>query len=280
MQEMARQSDFEAEVIALVNQERWDNGQLPPLKGNGLLADASESHSQNMATRNFFAHCDVDTGTRPQDRVTAAGYAWNAVGENIAAGYGTPEVVMDAWMNSSGHRANILSSTFRETGVGYVYDGSDVGNVRLDQNGDCTADVFNQGPYRSYWTQNFGRTSGDTAYPVIINREALETTDIHVALYLYGAGFATEMRIRNAGGEWTSWQPFMTEVSWVLSFGDGLKEVFVEIRNTARIGNPRAVYSASDTITLAGTSLCDMPADFVFWPVADIRFYIPCLDGG
>jgi uncharacterized protein YkwD len=70
---MASGPGFEDQVVEIVNQERWSNGQLPPLKKESLLDDLTESHSFNMATRNFFAHCDLDTGLKPFERMIAAG---------------------------------------------------------------------------------------------------------------------------------------------------------------------------------------------------------------
>ncbi len=134
---LAEGPNFEELVVELVNEERWINGALPPLKHNSLLDISAETHSHDMADRNFFAHCDLDTKTLPWDRMTAAGYQWNSAGENIAAGYGTPQDVMTGWMNSSGHRANILSTSFREIGVGYYYDSADSSGVRTDSNSDC-----------------------------------------------------------------------------------------------------------------------------------------------
>ncbi len=131
---------YEDQVVEIVNQGRWDNGQLPPLKKNGLLDVSSETHSSNMATRDFFAHCELDTGRSPFDRMTAAGYFWIVAAENIAAGYSTPASVMVGWMSSSGHRTNILSLNYREIGVGYVNDPTDLADVRRDPNGNCVAD--------------------------------------------------------------------------------------------------------------------------------------------
>jgi uncharacterized protein YkwD len=135
------------EVVDLVNQERWKNGPLPPLKHEALLDSSSQEHSANMALRDFFAHCDLDTKTGPGERMTAAGYVWSRAGENIAAGYADAAAVVAAWMASSGHRANLLSTNFREFGVGYVHQTTNTNTVRLDANGDCNADSSNNGPY-------------------------------------------------------------------------------------------------------------------------------------
>lgn len=221
---------FEERVAELVNQERLANGSLPPLKLEALLTQAAEDHSQNMAQRDFFAHCDPDTGTLPWDRMTAVGYFWNWAAENIAAGSSTPEAVMTQWMGSSGHRANILSTSVREIGIGYFLQSDDQGNVRHDLNSDCTVDSTGNGPWFRYWTQKFGRRSN--VYPVVIEREEHSTTDRDVSLYLYGEGWAEQMRLRNAGGAWTAWQAFDPEQAWTLPTGAGTKTVEAEIRNS------------------------------------------------
>ncbi|MFB6836816.1 CAP domain-containing protein [Streptomyces sp. NPDC056361] len=124
------QSSAADQVIALVNAERAKAG-CGPLTANATLTRAAQGHSDDMAARDFFDHTNPD-GKGPGDRVTAAGYPWSTYGENIAMGQQTPEQVMDAWMNSSGHRANILNCDFKEIGIGIHSSG---------------------GPY---WTQVFG----------------------------------------------------------------------------------------------------------------------------
>ncbi|MER5741373.1 CAP domain-containing protein [Streptomyces sp. NPDC002262] len=118
------------QVLALVNAERAKAG-CGALTANATLARAAQGHSDDMAARDFFDHTNPD-GDGPGERVTAAGYPWSTYGENIAMGQSTPEQVMEAWMNSPGHRANILNCDFKELGVGVTTDG---------------------GPY---WTQVFG----------------------------------------------------------------------------------------------------------------------------
>jgi uncharacterized protein YkwD len=232
------------QVVELVNQERWTNGQLPPLKHNDLLDSSSQTHSDDMAVRDFFAHCDLDTGTLPWDRMTAAGYSWNSAGENIAAGYSSPSAVMAGWMASPGHRANILSTNYREIGVGYDYQGSDQANIRYDSDGNCAADSYNHGPFRYYWTQNFGRRAN--VYPVVIAREAYETESRDVSLYVYGSGWAQEMRFRNEDGAWSGWLPYASDVSWTLSAGNGVKTVNAELKSGT------TVLAASDQVVLNG----------------------------
>ncbi|MEW2417178.1 CAP domain-containing protein [Streptomyces sp. NPDC046866] len=120
----------EAAVLALVNQERAQAG-CGPVRANPPLAALAAAFSKDMALRGFFDHTDPD-GNTPWDRAAKAGLA-GLGGENIARGQGDAEAVMKAWMNSPGHRANILNCEYRTLGVGvYVADG---------------------GPW---WTQDFG----------------------------------------------------------------------------------------------------------------------------
>ncbi|MEV5387600.1 sigma-70 family RNA polymerase sigma factor [Streptomyces sp. NPDC052721] len=110
-----------AQVVALVNQERAAAG-CGPVTEDPRLDTAAQGHSDDMAARGFFDHADPD-GDGPGERITAAGYRWSTYGENIAKGQQTPQAVMDSWMNSPGHRANILNCAFKNIGVG-VHDGS------------------------------------------------------------------------------------------------------------------------------------------------------------
>lgn len=234
---------FEEQVLERVNLARWENGQLPPLKGQPDLRAAAFGHSQAMGVRNFFAHCDPDTGSQPGQRMAAAGYSGNSGGENIAAGYATAMAVMDGWMASSGHRGNILSTGYRELGVGYYLDATDIGNVR--EVDGCTPTGQTGGPYRHYWTQNFGRR--DAVYPVVIAREAWQVSQCNIDVYLYGSGWATQYRLSNNGSAWSAWQPFTSNVLWGLSGpAGGTATVHAEIRNGA--GTVRA---AQDTVRLA-----------------------------
>jgi hypothetical protein len=231
-------------LAVLVNEERLANGNLPPLKGVGLLDTAAEGHSTNMEDRDFFAHCDLDTMSTHGSRMTAAGYAWNAAAENIAAGYPTPQDAMAGWMDSPGHRANILSATYREIGVGHVHDPNDLANVRLDGNGNCVADQTS-GPFDHYWTQNFGRR--DTVHPLIVERELYETVCAEVDLYTYGAGFFSQMRFSNDGSNWSAWIPFSPVATWTLPAGaSGTATVWAELGNGGG-----ALHQATDTIRIA-----------------------------
>ncbi len=118
-----------AEVVALVNKERAKAG-CSALTVNAKLTAAALNHSKDMAAHSTMSHTGSD-GSDAGERITRAGYAWMTYGENVAYGYSTPEQVMTGWMNSPGHRQNILNCAFKEIGVGLAQP-------------------------NSYWTQNFG----------------------------------------------------------------------------------------------------------------------------
>ncbi|MGA8241807.1 MAG: CAP domain-containing protein [Desulfobacterales bacterium] len=134
------QADFESEVIELVNIER-ETRNLHPLSYNQELTVAARRHSQDMADQNYFSHTSQD-GREFYERIADAGYDYQSCGENIAAGYASPEAVVEGWMNSDGHRRNILDPDYCDIGVGYA------------------AVAGNQ--YYHYWTQDFGRRAGVT----------------------------------------------------------------------------------------------------------------------
>jgi len=91
----------------------------PALAWNSQLTQAADAHSQDMAAKNYFSHTSAD-GRTLADRINATGYAWSGIGENIAAGYSTVNIVMDGWMSSDGHCANIMSPNFTAVGLACV----------------------------------------------------------------------------------------------------------------------------------------------------------------
>lgn len=105
------------EIQRLTNLERSKTG-AAALSINSLLNQAAQAHAVNMAQTGQFSHVINNIG--PGERITATGYVWQTYGENIAYGYTSPESVMSGWMNSDGHRANILNANFTELGVGYA----------------------------------------------------------------------------------------------------------------------------------------------------------------
>ncbi|MEV3973134.1 CAP domain-containing protein [Streptomyces sp. NPDC050698] len=110
-----------AAVIDLTNRERARAG-LPPLAADPSLTTAAQAHSADMVARAFYAHTAPD-GSRPWDRAAAAGSTRRAVGENIACGQRSPAAVVEGWMHSPGHRANILTPGFTHIGVGLACGG-------------------------------------------------------------------------------------------------------------------------------------------------------------
>ena len=111
---------YEQEVFDLVNQIREENG-LEPFVYNETLAETARAHSQDMIDRNFFDHTNPD-GKSPFDRMRDNGLSYSMAAENIAVGYPSPEAVVEGWMNSEGHRANILGGC-EELGVGLALGG-------------------------------------------------------------------------------------------------------------------------------------------------------------
>ncbi|MET9682184.1 CAP domain-containing protein [Streptomyces coeruleorubidus] len=127
---LSEESAAAAQVLKLVNEERAQVG-CSPVAANSALTELAQNYSEDMAARGFFDHTDPD-GRTPWDRAEKAGIS-NLGGENIARGQADAAAVMDAWMNSPGHRANILNCDFKTLGVG----------VELGSGGP-------------WWTQNFG----------------------------------------------------------------------------------------------------------------------------
>ncbi len=108
-------------LLALVNQARAENG-LSALSLNDSLSAVAQKKAEDMKNNNYFSHTSPTYGS-PFDMIKNAGISYRSAGENIAMGQKTAEAVFNAWMNSSGHRANILSSKFTQMGIG-VTDGS------------------------------------------------------------------------------------------------------------------------------------------------------------
>ncbi|NPV92868.1 MAG: hypothetical protein HPY50_19040 [Firmicutes bacterium] len=121
---------LEKQVFDLANAARAEHG-LPPFKWDSRLAEVARQHSRDMRDQGFFSHNSPD-GSPPFDRMNSAGLVFSAAAENIAVGYRTAEEAHEGWMNSPGHRANILGDC-EYLGVGVVYGGE----------------------YGVYYTQNF-----------------------------------------------------------------------------------------------------------------------------
>ncbi|WP_226658396.1 SafA/ExsA family spore coat assembly protein [Pseudalkalibacillus hwajinpoensis] len=126
-----KSKDVGHQVMELTNKERAKNG-LSPLTWNWQVARVARYKSSDMRDKNYFSHQSPTYGS-PFSMLENFGVSYRSAGENIAAGQATPEEVVKAWMNSEGHRKNILNPGYTQIGVGYVTGGS----------------------YGYYWTQMF-----------------------------------------------------------------------------------------------------------------------------
>lgn len=113
---------YEAEVVRLVNQRRAEHG-LKPLSQDWQLSRVARYKSQDMKDLGYFSHTSPTYGS-PFQMMKSFGISYRTAGENIAKGYASPQAVVNAWMNSPGHRANILNSTYTHIGVGFVSSGN------------------------------------------------------------------------------------------------------------------------------------------------------------
>lgn len=107
----------ELELLRITNEERRGRG-LSELACDEKLTRAAYLHSQDMCAKNYFSHTGLD-GSTPSTRASAQGASYRTIGENIARGQQTPSDVHQAWMNSDGHRRNILSTSYNRIGIGY-----------------------------------------------------------------------------------------------------------------------------------------------------------------
>ncbi|MGA9288392.1 MAG: CAP domain-containing protein [Anaerobacillus sp.] len=115
-------SEFEQQVVNLTNEERAKAG-LPALEVDTELSKVAQAKSEDMRDNNYFAHNSPTNGS-PFDMMNQFGIKYQSAGENIAKGQQTPEEVVNAWMNSEGHRKNIMNDSFTHIGVGYVEEGN------------------------------------------------------------------------------------------------------------------------------------------------------------
>jgi hypothetical protein len=223
----------EARTVYLGNLARRDNG-VPPLRWNRQLTDAARWFSwdstENRAA-GFCGHQDTQDHW-PDYRARVFGYLGSAGAENAFCGYVTPEQGIQGWMNSPGHRANLLDPNSREIGLGYYR---------------------REGDGRGYVTQDFGN---DPVYaPVIIENEALSTTTASVDLYVYdrstsggfaGLGAASQMMVSNdACLTGAMWEPYTAHKAWTLTSGQGWRPVYIKTRDVFN-----RTLTVSDTIYL------------------------------
>jgi uncharacterized protein YkwD len=209
----------EARTVYLGNLARRDNG-VPPLRWNRQLTYAARWFSWDSTENRpagFCGHQDTN-GNWPAARALAFGFLGNAGAENAFCGYVTPEYAIQGWMNSQGHRDNLLATGSREVGLGYYRRASDG---------------------RGYVTQSFGE---DPVYaPVVIENEALSTMAPNVNLYIYdrvseggfaGLGAATQMMVSNeACFTGSIWEPYSVNKKWTLDGAPGWESVYVKTRD-------------------------------------------------
>jgi hypothetical protein len=223
----------EAQTVYLGNLARRANG-VPPLRWNVQLTEAARWFSWDSVENRpepFCGHQDTQ-GNWPDYRAHAFGYLSGAGAENAFCGYVTPQQAIEGWMNSPGHRANLLDPNSREIGLGYYLRDTDG---------------------RGYVTQDFGH---DPVYsPVLIENEAISTTTSVINLYIYdresGGGFAglssaAQMQISNeACFTGATWKSYTAEKPWTLNSGSGWRSAYVKTRDAFS----RTV-TVSDTIYL------------------------------
>jgi uncharacterized protein YkwD len=137
-------SNFQQEILDRVNQARAAGrtcgstayGPAPALRWNGVLFNAAGAHSTDMAGSNYFSHTSQD-GRNPGQRITGAGYAWSGYGENIAAGQTSAQSVVDGWLASPGHCANIMNPSYADMATACVASSTST--------------------YRTYWTMDLAK---------------------------------------------------------------------------------------------------------------------------
>jgi uncharacterized protein YkwD len=217
-------SELAHQMIELTNAERAAAG-VPPLKMSHELTDAAMWMAQDMAVNEYAYQGGIDSlGRTAPERLEAFGYTnLRAMAENYAVGKKDVQEAFDSWMDSEVRRSAILDPEYREVGVGCY------------ENTTNTLD--------SYWIQDLASRSN--VYPVIINGEAATTDQIQVDLYIYGSGWANEMRLSHDGTNWTAWDDYQTQQPWQLEPGPaGQRTVFVELRG------PDNTLTVSDSIEL------------------------------
>lgn len=152
-------TSYPYEVIQRTNAIRQARG-IPALALNTQLTQAAQTYAKSMATDDFFSHRGAD-GSTWQERIRAADYLFSDAAENLAIGHSSPSRVVQGWMNSPGHRINLLADQVQEIGVGYFFLEPDGGRIRSNH----------------YWAQSFGTPFGTPGRPIDpFEREDLSPT--------------------------------------------------------------------------------------------------------
>lgn len=226
----------ELQTLYLVNMQRRQAG-LAPLAWNAEMTESARWFARDAVETLGPAYCghSDSLGRKSGQRIHDAGYiGYGSTAENAMCGYLPPDKTVQGWMNSPGHRTNMLNPEMREAGMGYYRNAGGAGYVVLDMGYD-----------RDY-------------APVVIDDEALASADRTVRLYIYdqdtgdgwaGVGPTLDMMISNspdfAGAQW---EPYVTEKDWTLDPGEGWRTVYVKSRD--RLGQVTVVH---DSIYLGGS---------------------------
>jgi uncharacterized protein YkwD len=209
------------QILEIVNRVRATN-KLPPLHLHPQLQAASRWMAQDMAANDYLDHTDHE-GRELEGRLAAFDYReYQAIGENVAAGQTTAAEVMESWMQSPGHRSNILNPEFCEIGIGHLANPAS--------------------KFRHYWAQAFGRQQ--ESFPVVINNGVNRTGRPEVKLYIYGSAAIRQMRLSNDGVTWTAWETYQPERDWTLPTASGKHTVVIELKDGKR------TYRSAETIDL------------------------------
>jgi len=252
----------ELQILYLVNMQRRQAG-LAPLAWNAEMTESARWFARDAVETlgpNYCGHAD-SLGRNSGQRIHDAGYiGYGSTAENAMCGYLPPDKTVQGWMNSTGHRTNMLNPDMREFGAGYYRSAAGDGYAVLDLAYD-----------RDY-------------APVVIDDEALATGDRTVRLYIYsqdtgdgwgGVGPTLEMMVSNspdfAGGQW---EPYVTEKDWTLDAGEGWRTVYVKSRD--RLGQVTVVH---DSIYL-GNSVPDSALSLQYATHVDDGFTLSSLPGG
>ncbi len=203
---------FEKRVLELTNQLRKKEG-LCPLRLSPHLTDSARWLAQDMGEKHYFSHTDSFKRSI-EPRLPSFGYApYETLGENIAAGHLSPEMVVDAWLHSEKHRHNLLNSDYTEIGIGFA--------------------LVRGSKFGTYWVQDFG--SRADYFPVVINDGMGKTASREVRLYLHGQSWAQQMRLSSDGINWSGWEAFSSTRSWMLREGEKNQTVFVELKRGDKV---------------------------------------------
>lgn len=211
--------ELHQQVVEL-NELRVSHG-LPPLKLNYALCESARMQAEEILQTNCVSHIDR-WGRRADTRARQMGYFYTYLAENLAAGQPTWERALEGWQNSLPHRSTLFDPYYREVGIGSAYHA--------------------ESRYRYAWAQLLG--TRHAVYPVILNLDALYTTEPTVQVYIHGARQASAMRLSTDGKQWSDWMPPQEWLEWSFPPTPGEHTLWVQLRIKGW------VFEASDSIIL------------------------------